>query len=107
MHYHVCAMVDRFSAGVETEAPNLPLTRAAPAVGPAGFEPRRPGRADAVNPAIITRLRGKSPAAIDAAHPPLPRRRDDLAPARGIALSVICGASLWALLVLAAYLIFG
>ena len=70
-----------------------------PAAGatPAGWDRRRPGRPDSVNPALIPLLRREQllrpqPAAAMA----LPGgSADDLAPSRGIAVSAAIGALLW------------
>jgi hypothetical protein len=63
---------------------------------------RRPGRIDTVNPALLPLLRQDSLLAAALSQ----RDSDDLAPVRGIALSVLCGVLLWAALALALYWVF-
>ena len=59
---------------------------------------RRPGRRDYDNPALIALLRSASNAAVieDAPDPQdATRSADDLAPARGIAVSLAIGVLMW------------
>ena len=61
---------------------------------PSRVERRRPGRVENVSPALIPLLRGET-------HPPSDDevlRKDDLAPAAGIAVSVVLSGLVWFLI---------
>lgn len=73
-----------------------------PGAAPAASDRRRPGRNGAVNPALLPLLRQD-----DLLNGPLvPHADDDLAPVRGIGVSVLLGTLLWAGLIVALYWLF-
>lgn len=80
------------------QPPPLPADEDASAVARAAKDRRRPGRPTEVSPELLPLLRRDSLLATPAAPP-----HDDLSPARGVALSVLAGAVLWAGVGFAAY----
>lgn len=69
---------------------------------PGSMDRRRPGRSPIVSDALIPLLRRDSLLGAAPASP----ARDDLAPMRGIGVSVVLGLALWAGLIAAGYWLF-
>jgi hypothetical protein len=91
-----------------TKAPAERQPETAADMPPDGAERRRPGRPENVSPALIPLLRREhllqpqtAPGAAASGD-----SRDDLAPARGVAVSVAIGALLWLAMVGAAWWLF-